>query len=348
LSDVGVVEALVEEVRERFAPDPRMAVFEVEIQVRGDVLALVGATSEPDAAEALHLRLAELGAWARIVDEVVRLPEAEPDEHVHGIVTAAAAPLLGAPDIRATQISQAVLGTRLLLLRREGRWFQCRGSDRYVGWVHAGYLALMDETAARAWDTGMDGDAWVSLGGEVRTPDGEVMVRLPWGARVVREGPHAVRLPDRRRGVPAGELLPLATSPITFPLAGGAVCATAARWLGAPYLWGGVTLGGVDCSGFVQAVYRLHGQTLPRDSDQQSRVGVEADPGEDFAALQAGDLLFFAETPGRCTHVAMSTGGSAIIHASLGNGGVARNDMAGRRRFERELRRMFLWARRVI
>jgi gamma-D-glutamyl-L-lysine dipeptidyl-peptidase len=348
VSDAGAVAALIADVREAFAPDPRMAVFEVEVEVRGDAVALVGATSEPEAAEALHARVAALGSSIRVIDEVVRLPEADPDERVHGVVTSAVAPLLSSPDIRSTQVSQAVLGTRLLLLRREQRWFQCRGTDRYVGWVHAGYLALMDESSARAWETGTEGDPWISLGGDARSPDGDVVVRLPWGARVIREGADVLRLPDRRLAHPAGELIPAATRPIAFPAEGAAMVETARRWLGVPYLWGGVTMGGVDCSGFVQAVYLMHGMHLPRDSDQQSHAGEPAEPGDDFADLRAGDLLFFAEVDGMVTHVGMSMGGSRIIHASLGNGGVAQNDLAGRRRFELELRRIFVRARRFV
>jgi gamma-D-glutamyl-L-lysine dipeptidyl-peptidase len=174
------------------------------------------------------------------------------------------------------------------------------------------------------------------------------MVRLPWGARIVREQDGIVRLPDGRTGHARGEMVPLGARGLAFPLDVEEVCASASRWLGVPYLWGGVTMGGVDCSGFVQALYRMHGCVIPRDSDQQSRWGEPVEPGESFEHLRAGDLLFFAEEPGRCTHVAMSTGGSRIIHSSLGNGGVARNDLAGRRSYERELRRIFLWARRMV
>ncbi len=341
--------ALVEAVRAELAPDPRLAVFEVEVEARGPgELALVGATSEPEAAEALRMRVAHLDGWREVVDEIRRLPEASPDELVHAVVSAAVAPMLAGPMVTGTQVSQAVLGNRLIVLRDQGRWLQCKSSDGYIGWVHAGYLKLLDEEDARAWETGTGGDPWLSLGAEVRTDGGEVLVRLPWGARVVREGADAVRLPDGRVGRPHGELVPAAVRPIAFPAEGAALCETAARWLGAPYLWGGVTLGGVDCSGFVQAVYRTHGKTIPRDSDQQSRFGQAIDPGEGFRDLRPGDLAFFAEEPGRCSHVVMSTGGPEIIHASLGNGGVARNDLMGRRSYERELRRLFCIARRVV
>jgi hypothetical protein len=342
------VRSLVESVRDELAPDPRLAVFEVEVEVRGDTLTLIGATSEPAAAQELHRRVATLTAWRQVVDQVQLLPEPEAEDRVHAVVTAAVAPMLSGPRIQCTQVSQAVLGSRLLVFRRDGRWMQCRGSDGYIGWIHAGYVALMDEQRARAWELGADGEVWVALDAQVSLDSGDVMVRLPWGARVVRESDGVVRLPDGRTGIARGEMVPLGARGLGFPTDGAAICETAKRWLGVSYLWGGLTMGGVDCSGLVQALYRMHGCVLPRDSDQQSRAGEPVECAEDFSNLLPGDLLFFAETPGRCSHIAMSTGGSQIIHASLGNGGVARNDMAGRRAYERELRRMFLWARRII
>lgn len=339
---------MVAAVRDELAPDPRLAVFEVEVEVDGGRLTLTGATSEADAALELHRRVAGLTAWSEVVDRVQRLPEVDTEDRVHAVVCAAAAPMLAGPRIQSTQVSQAVLGSRLLVFRREGRWLQCRGSDGYIGWVHAGYVALMDESAARAWELGANGDLWVSLESSVLDSGGELMARLPWGARVLRERDGIVRLPDGRTGHAQGEMLPLGARGLGFPADGAAICETASRWLGVPYLWGGITMGGVDCSGFVQALYRMHGIGIPRDSDQQSRAGEPVECGDDFEHLRPGDLLFFAETPGSCSHVALSTGGSRIIHSSLGNGGVARNDVAGRRSYERELRRMFLWARRMV
>jgi gamma-D-glutamyl-L-lysine dipeptidyl-peptidase len=341
--------AALDRIRERHAPDPRLAVFEVTVEVRDSTVALCGATSEMDALQAIRHEAAQAPASLNVLDEIQLLPEADPDELVHGVVSSAVAPMLAAPKIASTQVSQVVLGNRLVVLRRSGRWLQCRASDGYIGWVHAGYVALMDEARARAWETGSDGDVWLSLGAEVRDEGGEVMVRLPWGARILRLSEAQVRLPDGRVGRPGGELIPAAARPIAFPATGEAVCESASRWLGVPYLWGGVTQGGVDCSGFVQALYRLHGHVIPRDSDQQSRTGEAVEcVGGDFSALRAGDLVFFTEDPGRVTHVVMSTGGSRIVHASLGNGGVARNDLHGRRAYERELRRLFVCARRII
>src|SRR5690606_33138723 len=134
------------------------------------------------------------------------------------------------------------------------------------------------------------------------------------------------------------ETVHLGGLPDRFPRIGAAVVATAREWRSAPYVWGGTTPWGVDCSGLVQSVYRLHGIDMPRDSDQQARLGDEIPAGREFSNLRPGDLLYFAEGTSRISHVAISTGGARIIHAALGSGGVDENDLLERRDYEQELR----------
>ena len=108
---------------------------------------------------------------------------------------------------------------------------------------------------------------------------------------------------------------------------GRAVVASAQRYLGVPYVWGGQGQTGFDCSGFIEAVFLAHGYQLPRVSRQQALVGLAVD-----RPFCAGDLLFFSERPGssRIVHVALSMGGTRFIHAALGKGEVTYDHLGER------------------
>jgi cell wall-associated NlpC family hydrolase len=111
---------------------------------------------------------------------------------------------------------------------------------------------------------------------------------------------------------------PATTPPVasTTPAAlrGTAIVSAALRYLGAPYVWGGNTPSGWDCSGFVVYIYReVTGRTLPRTTQAQWAVGTPIARG----ALQAGDLVFFQNRSGAgITHVGIALGDGRFVHAS--------------------------------
>ncbi len=88
---------------------------------------------------------------------------------------------------------------------------------------------------------------------------------------------------------------------------------TAKLFLNAPYLWGGKTVFGIDCSGFTQIVYKLNGYKLPRDAWQQAELG---HPLSFVEEAQAGDLAFFDNEEGKIVHVGILLSNTEIIHAS--------------------------------
>jgi cell wall-associated NlpC family hydrolase len=91
---------------------------------------------------------------------------------------------------------------------------------------------------------------------------------------------------------------------------------TALRYLGVPYMWGGESFSGVDCSGFVQAVFRRNGIELPRTADAQYEVGRHV-PG---SGLEPGDLVFFQTYAEGASHVGIYLGSGQFVHASSSNG----------------------------
>jgi cell wall-associated NlpC family hydrolase len=90
--------------------------------------------------------------------------------------------------------------------------------------------------------------------------------------------------------------------------------------MGVPYLWGGTSTKGVDCSGFTKTVYFQHGLILPRDASQQVHVGSLVDENRNFSSLEVGDLLFFGrkteDGAEKVIHVGMWIGNGQFIHAS--------------------------------
>ncbi len=338
----------IADIRAQHVPDLRAGVFDVVLTATPDGIRMTGQTTQPAAIDELMAAIEARDPGVRVFDNVIRLPDPDLGDGRSAVVTAAVAPVYADPRLPAPQISQVVMGVRVDVLSRAGAWIRVRGEDGYLGWVHQGYVTLGDASWATSWERGLGGESVVSLGAELVDEQDRTLSRPPWGARLVRQGGGYV-LPDGRAGTLAsGEVVDVDRLADRFPPRGESVARTARRWHGAPYLWGGVTQSGVDCSGLSQSVLWMHGVALPRDSDLQAKVGHAVEAGEDFASLAAGDLVFFAEESERISHVAICLGGPLIIHSALNNGGVEVNDLTGTAEFEVRLRSLYKHARRLL
>ena len=306
------VERAVDDIRRKWVPDGRLGVFEVSLLPKG----IAGITSSRDARDALR----RLANEQELVDKVELIPAGVGDPAA--IVTAALAPLQSEPRISAARVSEVLHGEVLDVLERREDWLRIRAPDGYIAWLPAGYVATGPVDWAADWQERATAR---SLSADILTTDGRR--RLPTGARVaLRRG--VVELADGQRGaVAAGSIrreqeLRVEARHLALP-------ELAQKWYaGAPYLWGGRTEWGIDCSGLTQAVFAARAIKLPRDTDQQFGVGREVAMASDGAGYEAGDLLFFAER-GRVSHVALWAGAGRIVHSALSRGGVGGDHLFG-------------------
>ncbi len=232
----------------------------------------------------------------------------------YGLINLAIVPLRDAPMHKAQQVSQLLFGEGFEMLERQGEWLQIQTeNDEYIGWIQALQAVLLN---AETYNQNQQNTFRLTIEPITvvrKIADGS-MLYLPAGSQIA--------------GVEQNQF---ATGNTTFELlhqflpGKNSILDYAYSYLNTPYLWGGRTHFGIDCSGFAQAVYRQQGIQLKRDGWQQ------AEQGEVVAFLQSalpGDLAFFDNEEGRIVHVGIMINNEQIIHAS-GNVKVDRIDNQG-------------------
>ena len=225
------------------------------------------------------------------------------------------------PSFLAEQVSQVLNGVQLEVLIQQDSWVFTRQDDGYLGWTYRPYLGVVVAAAATHLVA-----APASLLRAVPRADAPLVGRILGGCGVCvpeTDGGWAqLSLAGRQSGwVPVADLRRLDSLPVTAPARRAQIVEDAFGFVGVPYLWGGTTAFGIDCSGYVRLLHRLSGVALPRDAYMQFDAGQPIEPPG-----RPGDLLFFGNGS-RVTHVALSLGDWRIVHSSRANNGVYEDDM---------------------
>ncbi len=345
-------------VKARVAPDRRLVHFDLKTRLQNDTLVVEGDVEGAAAKEAALAALRAAG-FTRIEDHIVALPDPRLGEKRFGIVRVSVANVKGKPSHMSDMATQTVMGWPVRVLGASGGWYYVHTEpDGYLGWIEELQLTLVDEAGQRAWTDGARVIVTVPSATVTETPSatGVPVTDVVMGALLRLSGNKgswvAVELPDGRRGhLPATAAKAYAPwVAATKPTADG-IEREALRFMGVPYLWGGTSSKGFDCSGYSKTVFRMNGIELPRDADQQGDTGTAVPIDDQMSALRKGDLLFFgskatAERPERITHVGIYVGNGEFLHAS---GLVRRNSLLpASPLFSESLRTRLLRVRRVF
>ena len=219
-------------------------------------------------------------------------------------------------DLNGRVDSQLLLGERVIADRVQGSWAHVVVPDQptpldargYPGWIPLAQLSFRSSVTSAQDAVVTAPTAWLYVGAR-KLYEVSMATRLPvlgvdsgW---VRSETPDGTAISLRSADA---AVVPRGASPLSAT--GADVVRTGHLFDGLPYLWGGTSGFGFDCSGFTHLVYAMRGVTIPRDADAQARAGtpvVRAD-------LQPGDLVFFASN-GFVHHVGIYVGNNTMLHA---------------------------------
>jgi hypothetical protein len=317
---------LIDEVKNEFAPDKRVAVFQIDISTDSGKIILNGETNLFKAKEKLINGLNSL--HFEYVDKIAILPSSDLEDKIYGLVNLSVANIRTLPDHPEELSTQALLGTPLKILKKDSGFYLVQTPDDYISWVDDAGITPITKLQLNEWVNSQKiiylkeyEFSYLSADNSSdRISDltaGNILVKLGEENNFIK-----VKYPDDRIAFIEKDYCKnyndwLAESKPT----GSDIVSTARKFMGVPYLWGGTSAKGMDCSGFTKTVYYLNGIVLSRDASQQVNTGVLIDTQNGFENLVAGDLLFFGsretETKKeRITHVGIYIGNYEFIHAA--------------------------------
>ncbi|MGD1044855.1 MAG: C40 family peptidase [Bacteroidota bacterium] len=326
-NQINKIKHIFRSIQQRYAPDLQLAVFDISYTQIGTGIIIQGEVDNLDAKSALIHAMRKI-VKGKVIDSIQVLPTSALGSNTMGIVILSVANVRRKPGKQEELLTQALMGTVIKLLKKERGYYFIQTSDRYLGWLDSVSVFVSNQAGVDAWNTAAKVIVTKFSGTMYEQPDtsSAIVCEMVDGCILKsigkKNGWVAVELANGRNGfVPDTLVQDVGEWNKSRVPTGENLEKTARSFLGIRYLWGGMSVKGMDCSGFVKTVFHLNGVELNRDAKQQAQQGMPIDPGENFQNLKKGDLLFFgrkatAKRRERITHVALYLENGLYIHSS--------------------------------
>ncbi|MBN1597612.1 MAG: C40 family peptidase [Bacteroidales bacterium] len=208
-----------------------------------------------------------------------------------------AVPLRKDPDHKSEQLSQVLFGETLIIKDEYKNWYRIIADfDNYAGWLEK--RSVQELTAATEKKIIVNKPI-------IEIEQGGNRFFIPAGSEISKpDSDNAFNINSKTFKIKSHYEADIKQS----------LAETGLAFMNSPYLWGGRTALGIDCSGLTQTVYKIHGHTIPRDAIQQANTGKEINS---LSNAVEGDLLFFYSDTKNISHAGIYLGNNTIIHASI-------------------------------
>lgn len=305
------------------APDKRTAIVAISALKTDSCYLLKGETDQPAGKQAFLEGLQKAGICFK--DSIRMLPDTALGHKTYGLVNLSVICMRSGPDYMDGLDTQTTLGAPVRILEKRG-WWRIQSADGYLGWTHYSSIVPVTKEELEAWNKAPKIVVTAIQTYGYTRPDtrSQTVSDLIAGNRLKflkrQGGFYLAGYPDGRKGwVPATDCTPEKDWLESRRPDAKHLIATAYRMMGFPYLWGGTSVKGMDCSGFVKTCAFLNGLLLTRDASQMAYTGDRYASG-DYNDWKPGDLLFFGKpaTDGkkeRVSHVALYLGNGRFIHS---------------------------------
>lgn len=308
----------IEKTRKIFAPDKRTVIFEVNFNAQYN--SIRGKTNSLDAKKALS----EICLQHNVLDSIQFLPAKGNNLKKYGIVHVSVANLRTKPEESAELASQMLMGMPLRILEKNRGWYRVQCPDDYIGWIDGSTMTQFSDNEYAIYQSAKKVVFTKPFGFALNDTSSIIQpIRdLSFGnlltLQKIEKGFAEVIFPDGKTGfVRANEIQNSEDWLTTRKTDSESLVNNGYQMLGIPYLWGGTSFKGADCSGFTRMTFLASGMLLPRDASQQALLGETVSINSDFSNLSKGDLLFFGNLQtSKVTHVAIWTGNKSFIHSS--------------------------------